>query len=245
MFVLIVLNSLVLFGLFILFIHAAHSLATNTTMIENWEIERHEALVERARKNGGWVYTNGGHKMRIESQEFPYDIGVWKNLVQGMGTWNVLMWFMPFGGAPRIEDAGGYEVNGFEDEDKVWPPPDPEKIGKAWKRTDAIPGGDMKGFSYETLDEHREAFRKRQDADYERQKRAFGQAAPGFKNQVMENSDEEEEGYESEIGADMLDKETWTNAEGETLGDFGVDEDEDDIPLGELIRRRKARAFEP
>jgi palmitoyltransferase len=247
MLVLIVLNSLVLFGLLILFIHAAHSLATNTTMIENWEIERHAALVERARKNGGWVYTRGGQKMRIESQEFPYDIGVWKNLVQGMGTWNVLMWFMPFGGAPRIDDAGGYEVNGFEDEDKVWPPPDPEKLGRAWKPTDAIPGGDMKGFSYATLDEHREAFRKRQEADYERQKRGFdSQVASGFKNEVMDLIDEEaEDGYESENGADVPGNETWTNAEGETLGDFGVDEDEDDIPLGELIRRRKARAFEP
>jgi palmitoyltransferase len=249
MFVLIALNTLVLIGLLILFIHAAHSLATNTTMIENWEIERHEALVERARKNGGWVYTNGGHKMRIVSQEFPYDIGVWKNLVQGMGTWNVIMWFMPFGGAPRIEDAGGYEVNGFEDEDKLWPPPDPEKIGQAWKRSDAIPGGDMKGFSYETLDEHREAFRKRQEADYERQKRAFDrQAVSGFKSKTMELSDEEEEAYESEEEADLLGNETWTNAEGETLGDFGVDEDvedEDDIPLAELIRRRKTRAYEP
>jgi palmitoyltransferase len=249
MMVLIGLNTLVLFGLLILFIHAAHSLATNTTMIENWEIERHEALVERARKNGGWVYASGGQKMRIESQEFPYDIGVWKNLVQGMGTWNVLMWFMPFGGAPKIEDAVGYEVNGFENDDKHWPPPDPDKIGRAWKRTDPIPGGDMENFSYATIDEHKEAFRKRQEADYQRQRRMFQKEAAGeIEPRIVELDDEEEEdGYESGDGAGMLDNQIWTNAEGETLGDFGVDEDvedEDDIPLGELLRRRKARPYE-
>lgn len=39
-------------------------------------------------------------------------------------------------------------------------------------------------------------------------------------------------------------EESWKNSEGERLQDFGVDEevefyDEDDVPLGELIRRRK------
>lgn len=37
--------------------------------------------------------------------------------------------------------------------------------------------------------------------------------------------------------------EDWTNSEGETLDDFGVDveaeEEEDDVPLAELIARRK------
>lgn len=40
-------------------------------------------------------------------------------------------------------------------------------------------------------------------------------------------------------------EEAWRNSEGERLADFGVDEvadfyDEDDVPLGELIRRRRA-----
>lgn len=39
-------------------------------------------------------------------------------------------------------------------------------------------------------------------------------------------------------------EESWKNAEGERLQDFGVDEevefyDEDDVPLGDLMRRRK------
>ena len=40
-------------------------------------------------------------------------------------------------------------------------------------------------------------------------------------------------------------EESWRNSEGERLKDFGVDEDaefydEDDIPLAELLRRRRA-----
>jgi palmitoyltransferase len=244
MMVLIAVNTLVLFGLLILFIHAAHNLATNTTTIENWEIERHEALVKRARKNGGWVYASGGEKMRIESQEFPYDIGVWKNLVQGMGTWNIIMWFLPFGGAPKVEDAVDYEVNGFEDEDKLWPPPDPDKVGRAWKKTDPIPGGEMKGFDFGTVDEHKEAFRQRQEVDYQRQRRLQREGAENRESRIIELDDDEVEDNEDDEA--ILDNEAWTNAEGETLGDFGVDEDEDedDIPLGELLRRRKARAYE-
>src|SRR6187402_1478723 len=103
LFVLVIVNGVTLFALFILLTRAIYSLATNTTMIESWEIERHEALVDRSRKMGGYVYANGGQKMRVEHQEFPYDIGVWKNLCQGMGTSNVLLWILPFGGGPSIQ----------------------------------------------------------------------------------------------------------------------------------------------
>lgn len=46
-----------------------------------------------------------------------------------------------------------------------------------------------------------------------------------------------EQGYDGEPG--------WTNSEGDRLRDYGVDEDaedsdDDDVPLGELLRRRKA-----
>ena len=61
----------------------------NTYTIEGWEIERHEALVRRARKQGGFVEAPGGVRVQIMKQEFPYDIGVWKNLKQGMGSGNV------------------------------------------------------------------------------------------------------------------------------------------------------------
>jgi hypothetical protein len=58
-------------------------------MIEGWEIERHETLLRRARHSGGFLDGPDGMKVRIKRQEFPYDIGIWNNLKQGMGTGNV------------------------------------------------------------------------------------------------------------------------------------------------------------
>lgn len=226
--VLTLVNSITLFALSILLVRAVYSLAINTTMIESWEIERHEALVERARKTGGWVYGNGGQKVRIEHQEFPYDIGIWKNLVQGMGTANVLAWFLPFGGNPSIDSAATLEVNGFEDEGKVWPPPDPDKLPRVKRKVDEQVDvgtvGDV------------EAFKRRQREDYQRRL-----------EQSLDVDDEQDE-YESEVEEGIDGEEGWTNAEGDRLRDFGVDEDaellaEEDVPLGELLRRRKARAF--
>jgi len=61
----------------------------NITTIEEWEIDRHEALLRRARATGGFLEGPDGERIQIKRQEFPYDIGVWGNLVQAMGTWNV------------------------------------------------------------------------------------------------------------------------------------------------------------
>lgn len=61
----------------------------NTTTIESWEIERHETLLRRARPFGGFLEGPDGIRVRIIKQEFPYDIGFWKNIKQGMGTWFV------------------------------------------------------------------------------------------------------------------------------------------------------------
>jgi palmitoyltransferase len=230
--VLIIVNSITLFALSILLVRATYSLAINTTMIESWEIERHEALVERARKTGGWVYGSGGQRVRVERQEFPFDIGIWKNLVQGMGTANVVAWFLPFGGGPGIESAASFEVNGFEDESKVWPPPDPDKMPRVQRKVDE--DVDVQGVG------EVEAFRRRQAKDYERW---------GNKEDVEEGRSDEGDEYESEYEEGIDGEEGWTNAEGDRLRDFGVDEDaelhpDDEIPLGELLRRRKARAFE-
>jgi palmitoyltransferase len=230
--VLIIVNSITLFALSILLVRATYSLAINTTMIESWEIERHEALVERARKTGGWVYGSGGQRVRVERQEFPFDIGIWKNLVQGMGTANVVAWFLPFGGGPGIDSASSFEVNGFEDESKVWPPPDPDKMPRVQRKVDE--DVDIQGVG------EVEAFRRRQAKDYERW---------GNKEDVEEGGSDEGDEYESEYEEGIDGEEGWTNAEGDRLRDFGVDEDaelhpDDEIPLGELLRRRKARPFE-
>ena len=227
--VLVIVNSMTLFALGILLTRAIYGLATNTTMIESWEIDRHEALIERSRKTGGYVYANGGQKMRIERQEYPYDVGIWKNLCQGMGTKNISLWILPFGGAPGISVAGNYEVNGFEDASKSWPPPDPEKVPRTWRPTDEELN------IYNSPTEEMAAFKKRQLKDYERY---GGTSTP---------NDEEDSEHDSEYEEGMDGEEGWTNSDGDRLRDYGVDEDseilaEDDIPLGELLRRWKAKS---
>lgn len=233
--VLIVVNSITLFALSILLVRSIYSLAINTTMIESWEIERHEALVERARKTGGWVYGNGGQKVYIRHQEFPYDIGIWKNIVQGMGTSNVLAWFLPFGGGPSIESAANYEVNGFEPENVSWPPPDPDKLPRVRRKVEDVDLTDLGDVA---------AFRERQQRDFNRTARAgqpLEDELEDLDGQDFDFESDSEEGIDGEPG--------WTNAEGDRLRDFGVDEDaelldEDEIPLGELLRRRKGRPFQ-
>jgi len=232
--VLVIVNAVILFALSILLVRAVYDLAINTTMIESWEIERHESLVKRSRKSGGYVYANGGQRVRVERQEFPYDIGIWKNLCQGMGTSNVLLWFLPFGGAPGIESAISWEVNGFEDEDKPWPPPDPDKMPRT-NRT-LVENVDVK--DYENIGDV-EAFKKRQQKDQERWAR----------NNVDGSDDNEAEEYESEYEEGLDGEEGWTNSDGDRLRDYGVDEEaeviaDEDVPLGELLRRRKGRAYE-
>jgi len=89
LFVLVVVNSMTLFAVSILLISALWGLGVNTTTIEGWEIERHEVLSRRARKTGGYVTGLNGVQIKIKHQEFPYDVGIWRNLWQGMGSKNV------------------------------------------------------------------------------------------------------------------------------------------------------------
>jgi len=89
MFVTTVINSITLFALFVLLVRNIWCLAVNTTTIEGWEIERHKTLLRRARHFGGVLEGPDGTKIPIKKQEFPYDIGIWENIKQGMGTGNV------------------------------------------------------------------------------------------------------------------------------------------------------------
>lgn len=61
---------------------------------------------------------------------------------------------------------------------------------------------------------------------------------------LMADEDDEEEGSGLPVQHDGAGEEGWRNREGERLADFGVDEiadfyDEDDLPLAELINKRK------
>jgi palmitoyltransferase len=82
-------NFFTSFALSILLIRNVWCLVANTTTIEGWEIERHSALVRRARYFDGYLDGPDGSKVRIQKQEYPYDVGIWANIKQGMGTGNV------------------------------------------------------------------------------------------------------------------------------------------------------------
>ena len=113
LFLLFVLNSITLFALSIMFLRTSWSLATNVTTIESWEIERHETLLRRAKALGGYLDGPDGIKVRIVKQEFPYDVGIWKNIVQGMSG-GPLTWFWPLARSPPLSSGLWFEVNEFE-----------------------------------------------------------------------------------------------------------------------------------
>ena len=85
LFTLLVVNSITLTALSVLLARTLWQLGANTTTIEGWEIERHKKLLRRARVLGGYLDGPDGIKVKIRKQEFPYDIGIWKNIKQGMG----------------------------------------------------------------------------------------------------------------------------------------------------------------
>ncbi|KAI1657682.1 zf-DHHC-domain-containing protein [Daldinia decipiens] len=84
----------------------------NTTMIESWEIERHESALERRYESsrgdaysswwGSGEHAPGGDRESLDPVEFPYDIGIFANMAAAMGTRVPLLWFLPFAGEPRI-----------------------------------------------------------------------------------------------------------------------------------------------
>jgi palmitoyltransferase len=250
----------------------------NTTMIEGWEIERHEAVLERRAGAGNgdgeesfWPDSRRGRDgdgMPVEAVEFPYDIGLWHNLCAGMGTRNFLLWFWPLAGHPRVAPnhdgkmAGTgwvYEENGLNDAEDMWPPPDPAKTrhARVWQQRRKQLEEEREKFEsdgrWSRPEDQREAFRLRQQQDLRR-----------WEGRIIGELEElDEEGYDfvndayASRGGIVIDegKQGWVNAEGEHLGDYGVDEDaefdepgdgdappdeaDDDIPLGELMRRRK------
>ncbi|KAF3001999.1 Palmitoyltransferase [Curvularia kusanoi] len=265
LFALISTNSITLFALSILLIRNLYSLALNTTTIESWEISRHETLLRRARHFGGYLSTPDGAQIRIQRQEFPYDIGIFANIAQGMNTSNPINWFNPFGPTPSLSSGLSFKVNGFESDDTPWPPPDPDR---AYRRRVQDEGP---AFTYRdaelSQEETVQAFRARQAEDAVRRRKPFvqrmeavrdggrggyargGYEEDGLLDELDDASGEEAEDEGRRYGDGDEGEEGWRNSEGERLKDFGVDEDvefydeqEDDIPLSVLIARRQADA---
>ena len=271
LFLVCIITAVTLFILTVLLVTSVHALVLNTTMIEQWEIQRHEALVKRAKKNGGFVSTPGGGDLRINQQEFPYDVGIWNNICQGMGSSNPLLWFIPWFGGPPNETVWEFPTNGFEEPGETWPPPDPEKVPQPkWqRRRDSLEGGGFAlGKSAQYGDDRVVTdFKKRQEADYAKKGlrqeimasgRSTENMAGSYEWLEMNSSTDEDSDLDHENIKKELEEEYdgatesrygWRNGEGEGLVDFGVDEDaermevgneeEEDLPLSELIRRRK------
>ncbi|KAI1135995.1 zf-DHHC-domain-containing protein [Hypoxylon sp. FL0543] len=290
----------------------------NTTMIESWEIERHESALERryasssssSPDDGSWWASGerapGGDTdaphLSLEPVEFPYDLGIFANMAAAMGTRNPLLWLVPLAGGPTIapypysDDPGAeaatggkkktttgweYEENGLNDREGLWPPADPEKIrhAKLWRRRQREADLALEQARHERPprpDDERDAFRRRQERDLRRweasRSRILGELEELAPEYVDESYLVDGEAYEPRYvrggrsmagGGIVLDegKSGWVNADGEHLGDYGVDEDaefdeppveeegvivqnveeDEDVPLAELIRRRKVR----
>ena len=240
---------------FIIFVRTTWGLGGNVTTIESWEIERHEKLLRRARVFGGYLDGPNGEKVRIKRQEFPYDIGIWNNIVQGMGSSFPLAWLWPFAATPRSRGFE-FETNGFEDPSLGWPPPDPDRMPRF-----RSPPRPEEAFTYPnrplTDYDEIEELKKRQAADLKRwqgqdgirHRRAFlerhsrgpiGPPEPVRLVELVENNEDDVSGSESG-------EEGWQDSGGNRLKDYGVDEeiefyDEDNIPLSELMHRRRMKS---
>lgn len=161
-----------------------------------------------------------------------------------------------------------WEENGFNDREGMWPPVDPEKARLAANgRISGWPGSaaarqaeEAEGGSgaKRTPEEERAAFKARQEMDLRRRQGMSGIIAELEEDEDIDDydfadGDEEEEEApgvdDHEYYEQGLDGEPgWTNSDGDRLRDYGVDEDaeedlivleDDDVPLAELIRRRK------
>lgn len=139
-----------------------------------------------------------------------------------------------------------------------WPPPDPDRIFRFSRVTASATAF--------TQSLEPEDFRKRQEADYQRQRRCDNTGLQRrqpfhvrYANHVGNDADQTEVDYDREEFEDAQGlmkgagqahsdegEESWRNSEGERLADFGVEEDvefymydEDDLPLSEVIKRRR------
>jgi palmitoyltransferase len=254
-------NAATILALGILLYTTVKGWVFNSTMIEDWEVERHEAVLARMDDEDGgsadgyfWGDDDAALREQLQRIEYPYDVGVFANMAQAMGTRNPLRWFLPvFGGGPVINNetpgkgtGWEWEENGFNDLPGLWPPPDPEKVRQA--RRGAWPGAAQQREdaydAYQSPEEVKAAFAKRQEEDFLRRQRAHVQQAYQRSGIITE--------LEELDGLDRTEivKPLWTNSEGDRLWDYGVDEDveeeivpargdDEDVPLAELIRRRK------
>ncbi|KOS23410.1 Palmitoyltransferase PFA4 [Escovopsis weberi] len=239
--------------------------ACNRTTIEGWEMERHEAVLGRGGRDWWDITGPDGEKMRFERVEFPYDVGFFANMAQAMGTPNFLLWLWPLAGHPSISKDGvstgwAWQENGFNRKEGMWPPPDPDRYRQAAgaERPFARRNFEMELQAMDVLgpEELKAAFRERQEQDLRRRKLMLIEELEEVDDYTTDDDDDEYD-YNYEYDEDDSKKKRrkkrprgapggWTNTDGETLRDYGVDEDTEDgdenVPIAELMRRRKTAA---
>ena len=232
----------------------------NTTMIEGWEIERHEAVLRRYESEDADYWGLDGSEVILEKVEYPYDIGMFANMAQAMGTANPLAWFLPWAGGPAVDATGKgpgweWEENGFNTRNGLWPPPDPEKLRRArygWPgAADRIAADQAARYDPREGQDAKLAFAQRQAADL-RRRQAQTASLLAELEEVEDLYDIEDYGNDEYYEEGMDGEPGWTNSDGDRLRDYGVDEeveqeelialDEDDVPLATLIRKRKNAA---
>ncbi|KAK6533161.1 Palmitoyltransferase [Arthrobotrys megalospora] len=254
---LLLVNTLTDFAIIVLWIRIVANIVEGYTTIEWWEQERHNSLVRR---------------QVVRRQVYPFDIGIYSNICLFMNG-GIFTWWFPFLPNRSIgegETYGGglrWEVNGFEKSWLAWPPPDPEKFRIQERRhmQKEIENRPWTRGEYDVSDVS--AFRRRQREDM---KRRFGgddgdggdeeYASEGEERVVKRDEDLLDSYLDNGYGrGDIADtyyderkrqeemKKKWRNEEGDTLADYGVDEeadvldDEDSVPLAELLRRRREK----
>ncbi|KAJ9610460.1 Palmitoyltransferase [Cladophialophora chaetospira] len=242
--ILMIVNTLTVFLVSITFFRAVYGLGANVSTIESWEIERHEQLLRRARYLGGYLDGPDGLRMKISKQEFPYDIGIWNNICQGMGASNPIAWFWPFSARPKTSGLV-FETNGFEDPNTSWPPPDPDRMPRVERPHDAN-GAFVHDRDHLSQDQEMEAFKRRQEADYQHRADFYGvQRRKPFHQRFGSDSSTPVDDGSADLDEDSNSgEEGWRDSDGNRLKDYGVDEDvefydEDSVPIAELLRRRR------
>ncbi|EPS40574.1 hypothetical protein H072_5535 [Dactylellina haptotyla CBS 200.50] len=231
--ILLLVNTITDFAIIVLWIRIISNIIEGYTTIEWWEQERHSSLARRK---------------TVRRQAYPFDIGFYDNLCLFMDG-GILVWWCPFLPNRKVEEGapfgGGlrYEVNGFEKSWLAWPPPDPEKFGIQERRHQQkeLENGPWTRGEYDVSDVA--AFRRRQREDMKRFKRQDDDDENDSDDEAQRIGRDEDlldsyldTGYGSLAMADNYYDERqrqeqiqkkWRNDEGDTLADYGVDEDAD------------------
>lgn len=154
-----------------------------------------------------------------------------------------------------VKACTGYSYTSYSlssDPNISWPPPDPDRIPRPAATVENDQPFTIQQ-SYASAREEIEAFQRRQAEDLKlprqflqvQRRKRFHDRYDQKNTEQAGLADESADSSASDVDSNEG-EEAWRNSEGERLRDFGVDEDiefydEEDIPLGILIERRRRK----